>query len=30
MNHEELLVQRARDGDQGAFGELVTLYEKKV
>ena len=30
MNHEELLLQRAKDGDQAAFGELVTLYEKKV
>ena len=30
MNHEEHLLQRARDGDQAAFGELVTLYEKKV
>ena len=29
MNHEELLLQRAKDGDQAAFGELVTLYEKK-
>lgn len=30
MNHEELLLQRAKDGNQAAFGELVTLYEKKV
>ena len=30
MNHEEHLLQRARDGDQAAFEELVTLYEKKV
>lgn len=27
---EELLVQRAKEGDQEAFGELVRLYEKKV
>ena len=30
MNHEESLLQRAKNGDQAAFGELVTLYEKKV
>ena len=30
MNHEELLLQRAKDGDLAAFGELVRLYEKKV
>lgn len=29
MKEQELL-QRARDGDQEAFGELVRLYEKKV
>ena len=30
MSHEESLLQRAKNGDQAAFGELVTLYEKKV
>ena len=30
MNHEEHLLQRARNGDQEAFGELVSLYEKRV
>ena len=30
MNNEQIWLQRARDGDQEAFGELVTLYEKKV
>ena len=28
IEHE--LLNRARDGDQAAFGELVRLYEKKV
>ena len=27
---EELLLEKARHGDQEAFGELVRLYEKKV
>ena len=27
---EELLLEKARQGDQEAFGELVRLYEKKV
>ena len=27
---EDLLLERARKGDQEAFGELVRLYEKKV
>ena len=30
MSHEESLLQRAKNGDQAAFGALVTLYEKKV
>lgn len=28
--NEERLIERARSGDQEAFGELVTRYEKKV
>lgn len=27
---EETLIRRAKEGDQSAFGELVTMYEKKV
>ena len=27
---EETLIRRAQEGDQSAFGELVTMYEKKV
>ena len=30
MNDEQALVQRARNGEMGAFRELVELYKKKI
>ena len=30
MNDEQVLVQRARNGEKGAFRELIELYRKKI
>ena len=30
MQEEQALLQRAKQGDQAAFGQLVARYEKQV